>query len=106
MNGITEMINTTKNICLIKDILPDVIKSISHRDIQDQISLEQLWQNVAKGDADQAVIAGFKDGCLFVTVDSAARLFKMRMHKQGLLTKLKQQRKDIVNISFKIGRRT
>ena len=95
-----------KDIFLVKEILPDVIKSISRRDIQDQISLERLWQDVIGEEADRAVIGGFKDGCLFVNVDSAARLFKMRLQKQGLLTKLRVKRKDIVNISFKIGRRT
>ena len=95
-----------KEIFLVNEILPEVIKSISRRDIQDQISLEKCWQDVAGTDADHCGITGFKDGCLFVQVDSPARLFKMRMQKAGLLTKLKQQRKDIVNLSFKIGRRT
>ena len=95
-----------KDIFLVHEILPEVIKSISRRDIQDQISLEKLWQDVSGSDYDYAGITGFKDGCVFVQVDSPARLFKMRLQKQGLLTKLKKQRNDIVNISFKIGRRT
>jgi hypothetical protein len=95
-----------KDIFLVKEILGDVIKNISRRDIQDQVSLEKLWQDTAAQEADFAVISGFKDGCLYVTVDNPAKLFKMRLQKQGLLTKLSKQRKDIVNISFKIGRRT
>ncbi len=99
-------IDRKKEIFLVNEILPDVIKSISRRDIQDQISLEKLWQDIVGAETDRAVITGFKDGCLFISVDSPARLFKMRLQKPGLLTKLKQQRKDIVNLSFRIGRRT
>ncbi len=95
-----------KEIFSVQEILPDVIKSISRRDIQDQISLEGLWQKLTGEGSDHAVIVGFKDGCVFVHVDNAARLFKMRLQKPALLAQLKSQRKDIVNISFKIGRRT
>ncbi|MBF0388222.1 MAG: DUF721 domain-containing protein [Candidatus Omnitrophica bacterium] len=95
-----------QEIFLVQEILPEVIKSISRRDIQDQISLEKLWQDVAGAEAGYTVITGFKDGCIFLQVDSPARLFKMRLLKPGLLTKLKKQRADIVNLSFKIGRRT
>ena len=97
---------TKKDIFLVNEILPEVIKSISRRDIQDQISLEKLWQDVAGEESGRAIITGFKDGCIFVQVDSPARLFKMRLQKPGLLTKLKKQRNDIVNLSFKIGSRT
>lgn len=95
-----------KEIFQVSEILANVLKSISRRDIQDQISLEKLWQEIVGEEADRAIITGFKEGCLFVQVDSPARLFKMRLQKQGLLTRLKKQRNDIVNISFKIGRRT
>lgn len=95
-----------KSIFSVQDVLPAVINSISRRDIQEQISLEKLWQETLGVEADHAVIVGFKDGCIFIHVDSQARLFKMRMNKAGLLTKLKTQRKDITNISFKIGRIT
>ncbi|MEI6438056.1 MAG: DciA family protein [Candidatus Omnitrophota bacterium] len=94
---------TKKEIFLVNEILPEVIKRISRRDIQDQISLEKLWQDAAGEEAAHAVIAGFKDGCVFITVDNPARLFKMRLRKPGLLKKLKDQRQDIVNLSFRIG---
>jgi hypothetical protein len=95
-----------KDVFLVNEILNDVIKSISSRDIQDQVSLEKLWQDTVGEESDFAVISGFSKGCLFISVDNPARLFKFRLQKQGLLTKLGKQRKDIVNISFKIGRRT
>ena len=89
---------------LIKDILPGVFENISRHNIQDQISLEKHWQEIAGGDTDKAVIIGCKDGCVFVNVDCGARLFQMRVRKQRLLSALQERRKDIKNIVFKIGK--
>ena len=91
---------------LLKDILPDVISTIAPRNIQDQIRLEKIWQEVAEGDAGKAVIVGTKEGVLFVRVESQAILFRMRMRKQSLLTKICQRGVEINNIVFKIGKAT
>ncbi len=90
----------------VKDLLPDVLKSIASHDIQEQISLEQSWRDILKEDANRAVIAGFKDGCVFASVDSPLDLFRMRMRKAEWLRRLKEKRKDIVNIVFRMGKTT
>lgn len=89
---------------LVKDILPTVLGSISCRDITDQISLEKLWQDTLAADAHLSVITGFKDGCISAQVDNPTMLFKMRLRRQEILKKLNSQRKDIVNLIFKIGK--
>ncbi len=90
----------------VKDVLPAVLKSIASHDVQEQISLEQLWQDILKEEANRAVIAGFKDGCVFASVDSPLDLFRMRMRKPEWVRRLKEKRKDIVNIVFRMGRKT
>ena len=92
-----------KSAVSLKDILPGVIQGISCQNIPDHVSLEKIWSDLVLGDADRAIVAGVKDGTLFVTCDCTARLFKMRMQKQTLLTKIQRQRTDIQNIVFKIG---
>ena len=90
----------------ISDVLPDVLKKIASHNIQDQVSLEKLWQDILKEEANHAVIAGFKDGCIFAAVGSPLDLFRMRMRKGEWLRLLKEKRKDIVNIVFRMGKTT
>jgi predicted nucleic acid-binding Zn ribbon protein len=97
-------VKKTLSYSLVKDVLPGVFENISRRNIQDQASLEQRWQEIMGGDADKAVIVGSKDGCVFVNVDCSTRLFQMRVRKQKLLSALQEQIKDINNIVFKIGK--
>ena len=90
----------------VKDIIPDVLKSISRRDIQDQVSLEKLWQDVLGDDVDRATITGFKDGCVLANVESPTFLFKMRMRRQEIVRRMKEKRNDITDVIFRIGRIT
>jgi hypothetical protein len=97
-------VKKAQSYSLVKDILPGVFENISSRGIQDQISLEQHWQEIVGGDADKAVIVGQRDGCVFVNVDCSTRLFQMRVRKQTLLSAIQEMHKDINNIVFKIGK--
>lgn len=88
----------------IKDILPGVIDNISRQNVQDQISLENLWKEILGPDADKVVIVGVKEGSVLANVDCGARLFQMRMRKATLLSKIQTRFPDINNLIFKIGK--
>lgn len=88
----------------VKDIIPDVLKSISRRDVQDQISLEKLWEDVLGDDADRATVTGFRDGCVIANVEGPTFLFKLRLRRLEIVRRMKEKRNDITDVIFRIGR--
>ena len=88
----------------IKDVLPDVIARISTNNIHDQISLENAWREIAGPEAVGSVYSGFKNGCVFVNVDTPARLYQWKLKKTAALRRLSEQSPLVKNIAFKIGK--
>lgn len=88
----------------VKDILPNVIAKLSVGNIHEQIHLENAWCSVVGFDAIGSVYAGFKNGCVFITVDSPAKLYQFKLKRATILRQLKERCPDVKNISFKIGK--
>jgi hypothetical protein len=88
----------------VKDVLPDVIAKIVSGNIHDQIHLENAWNDVAGSDAIGSVYTGFKNGCVFVVVDTPARLYQWKLKKPAVLRRLSEICPEVNNLSFKIGK--
>ena len=92
-----------KNFFTIKDVLPGVMARLSGDNVRDQINLENAWREVAGPDAVGTAFAGFKNGCVYVIVDSPARLYQWKMRKTATMRRLSEKCSEVKNISFKIG---
>ena len=89
----------------IKNILGDVIKTLSEHKSSDDEKLERLWAGLIDGKEQRGTkIAGRKDDKLIVYVESPAWLYHMRIKKRDLLEKLRDQIPDIKEIIFKVGK--
>ncbi|MEI8011353.1 MAG: hypothetical protein WCI27_02575 [Candidatus Omnitrophota bacterium] len=102
------MDNKKRNISIISEILPDVIKNISRTNAHEQIELETLWLEMvntawAGGSAVGVKFSGFKEGTVFITVDGSARLYHWKLRRTAVLRRFQEQRPDVKNIVFKIG---
>ncbi len=89
----------------IKDIVKKVFVDISTKTIAEQKKLGDVFEKVLKDNCiSGAKISGFKDGQLFVNVDSSARLYQITLIKTKILNELKSELTDLQKISFKIGK--
>lgn len=89
----------------IKDIVKKVFGDISTKTIAEQKKLGDVFEKVLKDNHISGVkISGFKDGQLFVNVDSSARLYQITLIKNKILNDLKSELPDIEKILFKIGK--
>ena len=94
----------TRTYFVLKDVLPDVIARISAHNIPEQINLENAWRDVAGPEAVGSAYTGFKNGCVFVTVDTPARLYQWKLKKTATLRRLSESCSGVKNIVFKIGK--
>jgi hypothetical protein len=92
-----------KNFFTVKDVLPGVMARLSGDNVRDQINLEKAWHEVAGPEAVGSAFTGFKNGCVYVTVDSPARLYQWKMRKAATMRRLCEKCPGVNNISFKIG---
>jgi hypothetical protein len=95
-----------KSYFALKDVLPDVIARLSAGNVHDQINLENAWYDIAGPEATGSAYAGFKNGCVFIYVDTPARLYRWKLQKGALVRKLRERRPEVENIVFKIGKVT
>lgn len=95
--------NKKRQVPSVKDILPDVLKDISRSNAHEQVQLEQIWGDIAGPNARGAALNGFKDGTVYITVDSPARLYYWKLRRQTALKRFQERRADVTNIAFKIG---
>ena len=86
----------------IKDIIPRVIAPLSNGQTS-QMDMVEAWKRLA-GTNKGTSLAGFKDGCLTVNVDCAARLVKMNAQKADYLDDLKAKLPQVKDIRFKVGK--
>ncbi len=100
------MENKKRKILNIGQILPGIIESLTRSNIHEQIQLEKIWADIAGDDAAGVVLNGYKDGTVFITVDSAARLYFWKMRRATVLKRFQERRPDVKNIGFKIGKVT
>ena len=93
-----------RKISTVNDILPGIFKDLSRQNIHEQVQLEQLWATIAGQDACGVAVSGFKDGTVYITVDSSERLYFWRLRRTTFLKRFQERRPDVKNIGFKIGK--
>ena len=100
------MENNKRKILAVKEILPGILKDITRSHIHEQIELEKIWENIAGVDATGVMLGGFKDGVVFITVNSSARLYYWKLRQVTVLKRFQERRPDVKNVAFKIGKVT
>lgn len=93
-----------KKYYALNEVLPGVIAHISGGNIHDQTQLENAWRDIAGSETTGLVFSGVKDGCVFITVDSPARLYQWKLRRTATLRRLKEKCPAVENIAFKIGK--
>jgi hypothetical protein len=97
-------VEITKTCFVLKDVLPDVIARISANNIHEQINFENAWRDIAGPESTGSAYAGFKNGCVFVIVDTPARLYQWKLKKTATLRRLGEICPQVKNVVFKIGK--
>jgi len=100
-----------QKILAVGQILPGVFEDITRSNIHEQIQLEKIWADIADavtgpGGASGAGLSGFKEGVVYIAVDSSARLFYWKLRRGAALKRFQERRPDVKNIVFKIGKVT
>ena len=91
----------------IGEILPDVLKDITRSNVHEQIQLEEIWANIAAAmGAAGVALNGYKNGTVFIVVDSSTRLYHWKLRRGMVLKRFQEHRPDVQNIVFKIGKVT
>ena len=89
----------------IKDIIPQVIKSISQKKPETQLKIQRVWQSIVGEKLGRhTAISGLKENVLIVDVDCPAYLFQINLKKRKFLRQLKDEIPELENINFKIGK--
>ena len=91
-----------KSTFLLKDILPGIFAKFSDSNMSAQVKLEQAWLDLAGREADKVMFDGFREGTLFIRVDSTARRFIWQGRRGELLRKLQLIIPDVKQIVFRI----
>jgi hypothetical protein len=86
----------------IKDIIPRIIAPLSQGQAN-AMNVGEAWKRLYGGDKGSSAV-GYKEGCLTVHVDCAARLVKMNLNKAEYLEELKKRYPQMTNIRFKVGK--
>jgi hypothetical protein len=86
----------------IKDIIPRVIAPLADGK-SNSADVARAWQMLGE-EVKKSSAQAFKDGCLIVHVDSAARVVRMNLNKQSYLKALNAKKLNIKDIRFKVGK--
>ena len=105
------MDNKKQKILAVGQILPGVFEDITRSNTHEQIQLEKIWADIAgavvgSAEVQGVSLSGFKEGTLFIAVDSSARLFFWKLRRGAVLKRFQERRPDVTNIVFKIGKVT
>jgi len=86
----------------IKNIIPDVIQSLSERSPQNDLKIQRLWDQVVNDQHTKVV--GFQDGILNIEVDNNSRAYKLKMRSRKILKDLQEDIPEIKQIFFRTGK--
>ncbi len=100
------MDNNKRSAVAARDILPGILKDLTRNHLHEQIALEQVWSNIAGEGATGVALGGFRDGVVFITVDSSARLYYWKLRQGTIVKRFQERRPDVRNVVFKIGKVT
>ena len=91
----------------ISSVVTKVMEQLSHRQPQDeQRLLIILEKNIAKNVFKHIKLAGIREHCLTIYVDSPAWLYQLNLKRQKIVEELKKEFSEIEKVYFKIGKVT
>ena len=91
----------------IKDVINQVIAQMARHEPSSDGTIERLLVSLlSESERKHTKFIGFKNGHLSFYVDSSAWLFQMNIRKNKILEKLQEEKPEIKNISFQIGKVT
>ena len=104
------MQNKKKKILTVGEILPGVFEDITRSNTHEQIQLEKIWADIAGSIAgttpagpEGARFSGFKEGTVYIAVDSPARAFYWKLRRGTVLKRFQERTPDVTHIVFKTG---
>lgn len=86
----------------IKDIIPNVITSLSEAKSTSQEDMGKVWARASGNGGSRAV--DLKEGSLIVHVDSALRMVKLNLKKDILLMEMQKHFPGIQRIYLKVAK--
>ncbi len=91
----------------IKDVVKSVMASMAQKELSADTSIERIVNGfLSEQEKKHIKFLGYKEGKILFNVDTSAWLFQMNIRKSKMLDKLKEEKPDVKNISFKIGKVT
>jgi predicted nucleic acid-binding Zn ribbon protein len=88
----------------IRDIIPQVIESLSGKRPNSARNIHEVWKIMAKEGAEHSTVIDFQKGILRINVDSSAWLYQLNMQKTALLKNLKAEIPEVTDIIYKVGK--
>ena len=88
----------------IRDIIPQVIESLSLKKPHAHRNIHEAWKTAAGEHAQHSSIKDFQKGMLRVNIDSSARMFQLSTVKGELVKNLKKEVPELADIIFKVGK--
>lgn len=88
----------------IRDIIPQVIESLSLKKPVSKRNIPEAWKSVAGEQGIHCAVQDFQKGMLRVHVDSSARMFELSTRKNELIKNLQKEIPDLIDIIFKVGK--
>jgi len=89
----------------IKNIIPEVVKTLSRKEPQEETKIQRVWDNLLDGKVKKHTkLFGIKEGKIMVCVDSPAWMFHLNLKKNKLLKEIKEEIPELTEICFKIGK--
>ena len=89
----------------IRDIVRGVIKNIAQEKPTNHEKLERTWKEILnQQERAHTQIVQFRQGQVWIAVDSPAWVYALNMKKGKLLEQLRQQLPEIQGLHFKIGK--
>jgi len=85
----------------IKNIVSSVIGKMSSSVAGPGRDIQAAWARISKDQ--ESRVTDLKDGCVTISADSAMRLVKLNLNREGLLKELQKEFPAIVKINFKVG---
>jgi hypothetical protein len=88
----------------IKDIVRRVIGEMAEQKVDISHKLQECWPKMLESaEAAHAQVAGYREGIVYVHVDSPAWLYQLNTKKKKILQKLKLVSSEIKDVRFKLG---
>ncbi|MDD3374186.1 MAG: DUF721 domain-containing protein [Candidatus Omnitrophica bacterium] len=89
----------------IKNIIQDVVKTLSVKEPQEETKIQRIWDNLLNGKIKKHTkIFGIKEGKMIVCVDSPAWMFHLNLKKNKILKEIREEISEVKEICFKLGK--